>query len=166
MISDKRLAELKDCEFFNGIDYVTPTKEYFDNPEIFRNVLVRFYDRIEKKWGWLNSEGVQFGSLHEWVDNFNNNFATFRDVINDKNEFGYADCLGFEFKSNLFNFGSETTYVEDFEKNKPILLKIEKQLEKILFQNFPDGTLKRFILRKFMIDKYIFKEFYEIRIKS
>jgi len=56
------------------------------------------------------------------------------------NETDYMNYLGFVFKNSKFKFGK--TFKEDFENNKEILMDMESKLLK----NFPENSLKRFIL--------------------
>jgi len=173
MITDKRLKEIENCLVFgkNGNFWENPTKNFFTNPLNFENGLSRFSDEVGKNWineqgevltnkrysnvgaftnhyawfkdyyglNWVNESGKELSEKrYTGIGSFKDNFAFF----DDEKGKGFANYLGLEFRPNLDSF----IFKKDFENNKEIFFDLEKRLLK----NFPENSLKRFVLEEML----------------
>ena len=135
----------------------------------FVNKRAVFKDIINgvEKWGWVNEQGKQIGTLHDWTLNFVNNHAQFQDTINGEEKYGWVNIQGnqigtlhyatYDFENNHAKFYDA---ISDFEDKwgcvnylgieiSATLETCEKLLELIL-KDFPENSMKLYILRKFL----------------
>ena len=180
MITDKRLEQLKQkINVWNGSKFISPTKDFFKDSSNFPSGWcgVRFFNEsTSKKWGWVNQNGEYLTGKTKFynVGEFSNGYAWVRVGVGSKYTFirlngtdlytgkipteetcKFNGCGDFSNGVALVIIGYSGYYINTLgfifnADDQATASNMNKKFLKILNQDFPEHSMKRYLLEKFL----------------